>query len=193
METGAVRRLNVPSWLLNPTAHPELPTRVDAKRPTDRIRARILCDRRITGNLFAIAIAISEHVTGPTYAAKLKRETVMRWSHVGDVTRVSNGTRALEALGVLFADRKRTFMRYVFASEWIAQWEPFAVRGKTAPGKLRSAENALHEVRKTHFTGDHPQGGGRRAERRTPAARRFRPTSRRSRRGLMVDSAGRYP
>ena len=45
-----------------PERQPLLPLKLDAKRPSDRIRARIYHDGRITGTAFAVLMVLSEHV-----------------------------------------------------------------------------------------------------------------------------------
>lgn len=128
--TEAVRQ----PWLLDPTASPALPTSLTAKRASDRIRVRLFSDSRIPPHDLATGIVVSEHVNG-SYAAHMKRCTIMRWSHHAQLQRVSESLHRLEALGVLAIQRMRTHLRIVFSAEWIALWEPDEARGKLTPGK----------------------------------------------------------
>ena len=132
----------------------KLPIRPDAKRGSERIRARAYRDPRLTGNVMLLVLAISEFVTGGGQpVAKLKIATICKWTHGKDwATR--GAVRAAVELGVLAVDRKRTYQRYVFLDSWLdwfgAMPEPLAEtaardsRSVDSTG-LRSVESTTHD------------------------------------------------
>ena len=114
-----------------PERQPLLPIKLDAKRPSDRIRARVLHDGRIVGSSFAVAIALAEHVaySDGTHSVRcIRQSTIKRWSHCG-ITAVKAAISDLVALEVLTVDRKRYGMRFVFRIDWLARWQPESERG----------------------------------------------------------------
>ncbi len=127
---------------------PWLPLKLDAKRGSDRIRARIYCDSRIPSGLpFAVAIALSEFVSGPKNMAHPKQEKLAGMVHASRA-RVSNALGLLVRLHVLTTERKRTFKEYVFLESWVS-----------APVlESRCAETAHQDVPKQHITGEPVQG-----------------------------------
>ena len=149
-----------------PERQPLLPLKLDAKRPSDRIRARIYHDGRITGTAFAVLMVLSEHVRedDQTYSCYPSRASLMRWVHCGD-TALSSALRLSQAWGVLRVQhRRRETSRYIFVLEWIAKWEPESQRGK-ALGSLDAGmrhprgEPTKIEDRSSSITGTGPTAG----------------------------------
>ena len=107
---------------------PALPLRLDAKRASDRVLARIMHDGRIPAADAFVATVIATHVGG-ALRARLKRATIARWSHLSR-RRVNDAVHRLEAQGVLVVTRGRTCCTYLFPPDWIARWTPEAARGR---------------------------------------------------------------
>ena len=128
---------------------PTLPIRFDARRASDRIRARIYHDGRLAPPEMVVALVIAEHASGTTHAAALKQSTIARWAHMS-IRAVRDNLHRLRHAGVLLIHRGRTYQRYVFTFDWLAQWTPLPSRGR----QLRSAGSADHDRQDLPITGE---------------------------------------
>ena len=135
---------------------PALPIKLDSIRPSDRIRARLYRDTRIPPGALLTLIVIADHVRldDQANAARLKLTTIGKWTHQCDRT-VREAIGWAKGNGVLAIDRRRTWCRYVFLTEWIARWEPEASTADKAESvRSRVADSADHDRQNLPITGE---------------------------------------
>lgn len=125
--------------LTRPSAvvQPFLPLKLSAKRPSDRILARIMHDRRIPADgTYAVATVLATFIRydDETYTTFLKETTLAHFAHC-DIRSVRRHKRHLADLGVIaFAlDGRRNCTRFTFLLDWVASWTPEDSERETAP------------------------------------------------------------
>ena len=95
-----------------------IPIKPDAKRGSDRIRARLYRDPRLDAYHLVVAFVISEHASGAALAANLKIKTINRFAHMSD-RQCRRVISSLVDLGVIAVERRRTYRRFVFLDRWL--------------------------------------------------------------------------
>ena len=116
---------------------PYLPIKLTAKRPSDRILARVIHDRRIPADgTYAVATVLATFISydDETYTTFLKETTLAHFAHC-DIRSVRRHKRHLADLGVIaFAlDGRRNCTRFTFLLDWVASWTPEDSERETAP------------------------------------------------------------
>lgn len=124
-----------------PDRQPRLPIKLDAKRSSDRIRARIYHDGRIRNSAGMVAMVLSEHIRydDDTYSCVVTYATIARWTHCS-IRAVKVAVRELRDLGVIDFGAVHHAVRYVFTLDWVARWTVEESRGRLPES---SAESAL--------------------------------------------------
>ena len=122
-----------------------LPVKMDAKRPSDRIRARIYFDGRLESDSFVLAMVLAEHVAygDLSYSCELTQATLARWSHMS-VRSVQRHLKTLLGLGVIEISRSKSLSRYVFLGAWVAQWQPSEQRGRPVQARSQDTTTLSH-------------------------------------------------
>ena len=102
--------------------HPRLPIPLDAKRSSDKSRARIYHDGRIRNSAGMVAMVLADHIRydDDTYSCVVTYATIARWSHCS-IRAAKVAVRELRDLGVIDFGSVCHAVRYVFPLAWVAR------------------------------------------------------------------------